>query len=455
MPVGRLARMARAMGSPEALALLRIAWPMMLAQGGMIFMGAVDTFYAGRVSPLTLGGVALGNTWVSVVMAAGIGLAMGLEPWVAQAKGRSDGTRALRWLGQGLWLSALATVPLAGLSLVFLVSFEWMGVSLPIAEQAKSYVLARLPGHFFCFAFSTYRSFLSASGTTRPVMWAVGFGNIANAGLDHLLVWEWGMGAAGVGWATSVCWMLMWAAAWLIVRDRHRNEPREGRGPARRELGSLVRLGLPIGCQLALEVAIFAAVGTLVASEGAVALAAHQIALMLAALTFMTATGVAIAATARVGQWVGANDPIRAGRAGWTAMAVGSGIMAVGGVAFWLFGAPLTRMFSPDDEAVVRMGADLLKLAAVFAVFDGLQAVGAGALRGLGDTAFTFVANVIGHWAVGFPVALAVGWGAGLGAEGYWWGLVAGLASVAVMLVLRFRWILSRPLVPLESTQAI
>lgn len=435
----------------EIKALLRVAWPMMLAQGGLVLMGVVDTVYAGRVSSAEMAAVALGNNVTSVVMAIGIGLAMGIEPLVSQAIGRRDEVRALTWLRQGVWTSGAVAVPLSLASLVFFWVFDWMDIEAHTAGKASAYIWARFPGHLFCFWFSSYRAYASGAGRTRPVMLAVAVANVTNVALDHYLVLELGLGATGIGMATSTCWVVMLVVLGAFVRlDAARHGPIPF-GPSAERMARVVRLGGPIGSQFGLEVAIFAVVSLLVATEGDVALAGHQIALTMAALIFMIATGIAIAATARVGQHVGAGDPEGAARAGWLAMVLGAAIMVVGGSVFFLAGEPIARFFAPEAPDVVDVGVRLLRLAALFAVFDGLQAVAAGALRGVGDTTFAFYANMVGYYAVGLPVSLIAGFGLGLGAAGFWWGLVAGLASVAVMLMLRFAVLCRGPMVPLES----
>jgi MATE family multidrug resistance protein len=429
----------------ESRLLFRIAAPMMVAQGGLVFMGVVDTLVVGRISAEDMAAVSLGNNAVMVVMGLGLGLIMGLETFVSQSMGQGDRAGALGWLQQSVWLALLVAAPLSLLSLAPILVFRWAEIDPAIRALADAYVWARLPGHVFGFAFTSYRSFLSASGRTRPIMNAVLVANLANVALDLGLAWGLELGAAGVGLATSVCWIvLLWVAVPAVrfgtgVAFRLR-DPNNRPDPAR--LRRLVRIGLPIGLHFALEIGIFALVSVLVGRLGAVALAGHQIAMTMAALTFMLATGISIAATARVGHHIGARDAAAARRSGFLALGWGALLMGAGAVVFVGFGGPIANAFAPGDPEVARMGVVLLRLAAIFGISDGLQAVGAGVLRGLGDTAFTFWANMVGHWVIGLPVGLALG--ARMGAEGYWWGLAIGLSAVAVALVLRFAGQVSR-----------
>jgi len=412
---------------------------MMVAQGGLVFMGVVDTLVVGRISAEDMAAVALGNNVVMVVMGLGLGLLMGLETFVSQSVGRGDRDAALGWLQQSVWLALMAGIPLSVFSLAPLLVFRWADIDPAVRELADAYVWARLPGHVFGFVFTSYRSFLSASGHTRPIMIAVAVANAANVLLDVGLAWGLGLGAAGVGLASSACWIVMlWVAVPAVrmgsgvafrLRDPE-NRPRP------RELRRLFRLGFPIGLHFSLEIGIFALVSVLVGRLGAVALAGHQIAMTMAALTFMMATGISIAATARVGHHIGAGERSRARAVGFLAFGWGSAFMGLGGLVFVVLGRAIADAFAPHDPEVAAMGVVLLRLAAVFSLSDGLQAVGAGALRGLGDTAFTFWANMVGHWLIGLPVGLWLG--QRLGAPGYWWGLAIGLSAVAIALVLRF-----------------
>ncbi|MGF1509372.1 MAG: MATE family efflux transporter [Myxococcota bacterium] len=441
----------------EAAQLFRVAAPMMAAQGGMVLMGVVDTMVVGRVSAVDVAAVGLGNNVANIVLALGVGLAMGTEPFVAQAKGRGDEGRALAWLRQSVWLSLFVSVPAALGTLGFPWVFGPLAIEDQIAEGATAYVAARVPGHLFCFLFSTYRSFLSAMGHTQPVLWAVLWTNVANLLMDLLFVWTFGMGALGVGLATSLGWVLLFLLSQRAVRRsfgvafRWTQIPNGRNRPDFGELNALVRIGLPVALQFVLEVGIFAVVAVLVATLGAIPLAGHQIAITMASLTFMLATGIAAAATARVGFHIGAETPRLARYVGLVAVGMGVLLMAVGGLTFLLLGTDIARAFAPAEPQVVAAGRDLLVMAALFSLSDGVQAVAAGALRGVGDTRFAFGANVVGYWMVGLPVSWVLGLEWEYGAVGLWWGLVVGLTAVALALLSRFIILSGRPLSALEA----
>jgi len=430
---------------------------MMLVQGGMVMMSVVDTLVVGRVSPLAVASVGLGSNTANLVMAVVVGTAMGLEPLVAQAMGRGDAERALHWLQRSVWLALVLGTGLSCVSLALPLVFGWFEVSRDLAETSTLYILARAPGHLFCFLFSVYRSFLSAVGRTRALIAAMLWANAANLALDGVLVLGFGLGATGVGLATSFCFAVLWISTMTAVRRRYgvafrwTAVLRPEHAPTGTDLRMLLWLGLPIGLQFLLEVGIFSWASVAMAGFGEVWLAGHQIALTLASFTFMSATGLAIAVTSRVGHHVGAGQARDARATGRLGIAAGGAFMMAGGCAFLLFRRPLATAFAPEAPEVIEAGATLLVLAAVFSLSDGVQAVAAGALRGLGDTRAVFWANMAGHWGLGLPVASMAARRWGYGPPGLWWGLIAGLSFTALFLVARFEWRCRRPLHALES----
>lgn len=428
----------------EARRLLKLAGPMMVAQGGLMTMGLVDTLLVGRVSVLDMGGVSLGNNLCAVVLVLGLGLLMGLEPLISQAHGAGETARTRSLFGQGLWLALLATLPLTLLLGAALLVLEPAGVGEQLRSVTGLYILARLPGVPFNLLYGACRAYLTSVERVRPVLAAVIVANVFNAGADALLLFVYEWGAVGVGIATSASWILMFGLLLWAARDAEPKRPRER--PDLKAMLQISKLGLPIGLQLGVEVGIFALVGVLVARFGEVALAGHHIALTLASLSFMAGVGLAVGATTRVGMHVGAGRSDDARRVGFLAIAMGAIVLGAGAVLFVAVPAELAALFAPNDPDVVAMGASLLRIAAVFAISDGVQVVAAGALRGAGDTRWPFFANAVGHWAIGVPTALWLGFGLEMGAQGFWWALTLGLTLVAIVLTTRF-WVLSkRPL---------
>jgi MATE family multidrug resistance protein len=449
----------------EVLALARLAAPLAAASAGQSLMGLADAAVVGRAGPEALAGTGLGNSLFFSLAAFGIGVMLGLDPLTAQALGAGDRARARRLVWQGFWM-ALAyglalTVPMALLPL----AAAPLGIDAGTAREGTRYVLARLPGVPALLFFFAARSYLQSLGLTRPLLLAVVGANVVNLGLDLLFVFGGGalparlgplraipaMGAMGAGLATTaVSWLQAAALAWAIALVPAPRPSRGDRSPSWREIAIATRVGVPVGLHMGAEVGVFALVGLLAGRLGTEQLAAHQIAIALASFTFTAAVGIGQAGSVRVGWAVGAGDTGGARRAGLTAFGAGAGFMACAALAFVLFPGPLARAMS-DDGGVVATAAPLLVVAAFFQISDATQAVGAGVLRGAGDTRFTFAANMVGHWLVGLPVAVALGFVLGLGVTGLWWGLCVGLSAVAAALLARFLWISSREIAPLSA----
>jgi MATE family multidrug resistance protein len=200
----------------------------------------------------------------------------------------------------------------------------------------------------------------------------------------------------------------------------------------------LLALGFPAAAQIGLEVAVFSAAAILASTLSTIAVAAHQIAINNAALTFMVPLGISSAGAVRVGHAIGARDPQGARRAGWTAMALGLAFMSAAALAFLTIPRGILRLYT-TDATLVDVGVILLYVAAAFQMFDGLQVVATGALRGLGDTKTPMLVNLAGHWLLGLPLGYLLCFSAGLGVFGLWIGLSVGLIVVAVTLVWTWR----------------
>jgi MATE family multidrug resistance protein len=207
----------------------------------------------------------------------------------------------------------------------------------------------------------------------------------------------------------------------------------------------MLRLGAPIGVQFGLEFGAFGAIGVLMGWLGTLAMAGHQVALNLASLTFMVPLGISQATAVLVGQGVGREDPPGARRAAGAGIILGGAFMAGTAALFLLFPELLSRIYTVDPE-VVAVAVLLIPLAGVFQIFDGLQVVASGVLRGVGDTRSPMIVNLLGFWCIGMPISLWLGFRAGVGPVGLWWGLVAGLGSVAVFLLVRVRFRMGRDL---------
>jgi MATE family multidrug resistance protein len=428
----------------DLAALLRLALPVALIQVGMMAMGAIDTVMVGRVSATDLAAVAIGNLYFFGIAVFGMGVLFALDPVVSQAVGADDEVAVARAMQRGLIIAG-------GLSVLASLLLLPAGPILSAARQpaevvpiAAGYAHAAIAGVFPFYAFVVLRQSLQAMGHVRAILVTVIVANAFNVLMNWIFVFGNlgmpAMGAVGSSWATSLSrWfmaLLLLGGGWSVLRP--------ALVPLRREAARLAPLrrvlevGAPIGGQQFLEFGVFGASGLLMGWLGTVAVASHQVALQLAALTFMVPLGVAQATSVMVGQAVGRADPPEARRAAGAGVLVGAGFMGVTAVLFLAFPATLARWFSNDAE-VVAATALLLPIAGVFQVFDGLQVVSSGALRGVADTRVPMVLTLVGFWFFGLPISAWLGFGLGWGAPGIWWGLAIGIGVVAILLVGRVR----------------
>ncbi len=448
----------------QARQLLRLSAPIAAAQAGFALMGLIDTAVVGRLGAGPLGAIGLANGVFFVVSVMGIGVMFGLDPLIAQAVGAGDRRRARQLLWQGGWLAAATTAVLTVPLLCMPLFLRRAGLNPATLQDTIDSLWMRLPSLLPTLVFVGARSYLQAAGKVSALVVATVIANVSNLLLDLLLVFggaglpAWtgplrsvpAMGAAGSALATSFCIVLQLGVLLYAVRGLATEiGERVSRVPVLADLRAAAKIGVPVGLQMTAEVGVFALVGVLAGRLGDDALAAHQVALALSSFTFCVAIGIGSAGSVLVGWAVGARDTLAARRAGLLAFGVVGAFMTLCALAFYFLPGPLTRLLS-DQHSVIAATAPLMVVAAVFQISDGVQGVGAGVLRGAGETRFAFVANVLGHWAIGLPLALYLGFSLQLGVVGLWWGLCAGLTAVAAALFGRF-WLRSRrEIAPLE-----
>ncbi len=359
---------------------------------------------------------------------------LALDPLVSQAFGAKDELRARNHYWQGVWLAGISSV-LVMIPLVIAPLFlETFHVKPEVAEGARVYMWWRLPGVFGLMLFVAARSYLTGVGRVRATLWAMVIANFANFFLDVGFVFGLKMGVAGASIATVVCTWLQFGVLAFALPKAPEGTRRAFNWP---ELRETLRIGVPVGLHFIAESGVFSLVGVLAARMSAAESAAHNVALNWASLTFCMTAGIGSAAATRVGWGIGRGDTPAARRAGLTAFASAAVFMVGASLMFLAFPHPLAALMS-DDQKVISTVVSLFLVVAFFQISDGIQAVGAGALRGTGDTSFTFYVNIVGHWFVGLPVAYALGVRGTYGVVGLWWGLSAGLAFVALALLVRF-----------------
>ena len=418
----------------ERRALLALALPLAAQQVGNQLMGMVDAGMLGRYSDAALAGAGLGNNLLFAITSLGMGIVMGMDTVVPQALGAGRVADARRAAGAGVRLAVLVGLMATLLVFAMPLLMQVVGVDADVLHEARSYVYLRAIGIVPFLITIALRSFLAAHHRTRPLVIAVIVGNVVNAALDWVLIFPCGLGVLGAALATTVVQVLT-VILYLVATRRLYADPAPASTTA--DLREVLRYGGPVGGQIFAEVGIFGVATVIAAHLGELDAAAHSIALNIASFTFSFAVGVAAATSVRVGHAVGAGDLGLARARGLQGIRLGLMVMACFAAAFLLVPALVARAFT-NDTAVIVATVPLLHIAALFQLSDGTQAIGAGALRGLGHTGATLWANLVGHYAFALPLIFILGFGLHLGIVGVWWALSAGLTATGIYLVILF-----------------
>ncbi|MCP4203578.1 MAG: MATE family efflux transporter [bacterium] len=409
-------------------------------------MTFVDTVMAGRLSAEALASVAAGAAVWHTIMLAGMGVLLAVSPSVAHLEGAGEHQEIGPLVRQALWIAAGLTVLTVGVGLGAGPLLRVLEVDPSLHPTILGYLRALLWGAPAMYAFLALRFLCEGMEISRPVMYfgfiGLGVNVVANYGLIY---GRWGLpalGAVGCGYATSAVWCTEFIGLVVYIR-RH---PKLGslgifdhfEWPRADWIRELLRLGAPIGFSFFVEVSMFAGVALLMGSISAVAVAGHQIAINVASTTFMVALGISLATTVRVGNALGRGDLEGARRSGWLGIQVALAVQVLSAVVLVTFPRAIATIYSVD-EGVIGIAAQLLVLAAVFQLSDGLQVSAAGALRGLKDTRGPMIVTVVAYWLIGLPFGYWLCFHRDLGPRGLWIGIIGGLTVAGVLLAARFR----------------
>jgi len=435
----------------EIRASLVLGLPLVLTNVAQHAIHTTDVLLMGRLGPDTLAAGALGTNWYFLFFIMGIGITLATQPILAQERGANRfAVRELRrTVRQGFWAALTISVPIWAVLWQAEAALLAIGQEPELAREAGAYVRALQWGLLPAFWFSVLRCFVNALERPRPALVVT----VLAIGLNALLAWALmfgrlglpALGLLGAGIASTIANSFMFAALLgYVCYDRQLRRYRilgrfwRADWPRYR---ALMRLGIPISVTMGLESSVFNASAMLMGLIGREALAAHAIALQLAALTFMVPLGLAQAATVRVGLAAGAGDRRGVHVAGWTALALGTGFMTLTGLMFLAFPGPLVGLFlenTPANAPVLEVAVLFMMMAGLFQIADGVQVIGASVLRGLKDTRVPMLLAAVGYWVMGLPLGTALAFWAGLGGVGIWLGFVTGLSAVAVLFV--HRW---------------
>ena len=441
----------RALWRDEIRAMLALAWPLILANVTQQAIQATDVLLMGRLGATQLAAATLGLnlTWTFSIFL--LGLITASAPMMATALGqRSNAVRDVRrTFRAGLWLIAIVMPPYwlllwhAGdLMLAF-------GQSPELARQGQTFLRAYMWLVAPWLLFQLLRNFVSALERPRVILWLSLGGIVLNALISWSLMFgHFGLPALGLigsGLGSTITWMIMCGTLIAVVSSDRRFRRFHLFGNwwrfDRQRTAAMVKLGWPIGATMGLEIGVFALAAYFMGWLGASAVAAHAIALQLAALTFMVPMGLGQAATVRVGRAVGREDPDGITRAGWTAWVMGLLFMATMALVMWTVPHWLITLFLrdvPANAAVIALAVSFLRVAAAFQLVDGAQVIGAGMLRGLHDTRWPLLFALVGYWVVGLGIGSWLAFSRDWKGVGIWVGLASGLAAVAVLVLARW-----------------
>jgi MATE family multidrug resistance protein len=453
--MGAAANLAPANGDrpwvTELRATMALAWPLILANLTQQAIQATDVLLMGRLGPTQLAAATLALNLTFTFNLFMLGLITASSPMMATALGqRFNAVRDVRrTFRAGLWLLAFFLPPYW----VLLWHIGWLmrafGESAELASQGQSFMRAYMWSTAGWLVFQLLRNFVSALERPRVILWL----SLGGIGLNALLSWSLifghlglpALGLPGGGFGSSLTWLIICGALILITIRERRFRRFHLFGNSWRFDGqrtkAMVRLGWPIGLTMALEMGVFALAAYFMGWISAPAVAAHAVALQIAALTFMVPLGLGQAATVRVGLALGRKDEAAVSRAGWTAWILGVGFMGAMALVMWAIPRPLVALFLadvPQNAAVIGLAVSFLRVAAAFQLVDGAQVIGAGMLRGLHDTRWPLLFALVGYWVVGLGIGSWLAFAADWKGVGIWVGLATGLASVAALMLARW-----------------
>lgn len=429
---------------------LALGLPLAGAQLAQMAINTTDVIMVGWLGAVELGAVVLAQNVYILFWLFGMGVCQAIVPLAAAARGRKDARAMRRSVRMGLWIVALYCVPVWLLLWFSKDILLLLGQEPEVSAAAGAYVRVMQWSLFPALAVMALRSFLTVTGLTQVVLWVTVLSALLNGGFNYLLIFgNFGfprlelVGAAIASVITSTFGFLL-LALYVIRHRRLRRFAIFGRiwRPDWPDFFSIIKLGTPIGATIVAEGLLFSGSTLMMGWLGTIPLAAHGIALQLAAITFMIPMGISQAGMSRIGIAAGQRDRSGVARAGWVTLGLALVTMSCAAIAFWTMPEFLVGLFLdeslPDTPPVLELAAVFLGVAAVFQLADGAQVAGGSILRGLGDTMVPFVLALAGYIAVGMTTAYVLAFAVGLGGVGIWWGLATGLAFTATLAIWRF-----------------
>lgn len=426
----------------------KLAYPVMLSQLGHILVGVADSVMVGRLGTEPLAAAALGNSIWIVIFVIGYGISQALTPIIARAHSEKKNRLIGSMFRHSLALNLIATVVLVAAIFALWPLFGNLDQEPAVMKLTYPYLSIITFSVLPLMVFQAFRQFMEGLSHTFEPMFISLAANVLNIGLNYILIYgKWGipaMGLNGAGYATLISRFVMVAAiGYYLWRAKifRPFRPYFFAMPWRRDnFGKLLQLGIPTSMQMLFEIGAFVIAAIWIGQINAGSLAAHQIALNLASLSYMMASGLGAAATIRVGNQRGLKDRLNLRRAAYSAMVLSMIMMSLSGILFMTQGEWLANFYI-EDPFVIETAVGLLLIAAAFQLSDGVQVVALGALRGLEDVRIPTVITLFAYWIFGIPLGYYLAFERGYQAKGIWYGLAAGLTISAILLIARFQYL--------------
>jgi len=428
-----------------------LAYPVMLSQLGQVGVGIADTMMVGRLGAETLAAASLGNSIFFVIMMFGIGVSMSITPLVASADGEGKSKRITRIFKHGFVINVFTGMILFMLILLASPGLYHLNQPLEVVNLAIPYLAIVTFSLLPFMVFQTFKQFTEGMSQTKQAMAITILCNLLNVFLNWVMIYGNlgfpALGLNGAGYATLISRILMAAIMFYYVRNSKRYKPYKLSFGFKKLsfplVSKMLNIGVPTGFQFVFETGAFSAAAIMMGWIGTNALAAHQIAINLASISYMMASGLSSAATVRVGNQLGRRDIQNLREIGFTSFSMAALFMLFFAVGFIVFRNYLPMLYI-NDSSVVEMAASLLIFAGIFQLSDGVQVVGLGALRGMADVRIPTIITLVAYWVIGLPLGYFLAFNYGYNEHGIWCGLLIGLTVAAAMLVFRFNFLTAK-----------
>ena len=423
-----------------------LAYPVVLSQLGHILVTVCDSIMVGHTGTLPLAAASLGNSIFTIVMVLGLGISYGITPLIAIADGRKNKRRISLLLINGAFLCTVIGILLFVVGYALSPALYYLGQPREVVQLAIPYLDILLFSLVPLMLFQALRQFAEGLSLTRQSMYISVFTNLLNFGLNYLLVFgNFGfprMGLYGAATATLVSRILMPILMGIYIGKSPRfaayRQQFQKKMLSIKHMVRICKLGVPIAVQMIFEMSAFSCSALMIGWLGAKQLAAHQIAINVASVTYMMASGIAAAATIRVSNELGKNRFAEMREAGISSMVMALLFMSVMALILIFSKSFIPALYVTDPE-VIKIAGSLLIIAALFQLSDGVQVAGLGALRGIEDVKTPGLISLLAYWVVGLPAGYFLCFKAGFGANGIWTGLLIGLTIAAIFLFFRFK----------------